>query len=173
MKDNLFLNHNSLLAVMILSVLVIALADYATGCELGFFLFYLIAIAAWRLGPTPAYLIAALSSIVWFLSDVYSQSPHSSVSFAFWNAIIRLLAFLAIGYSIRKIRLLKRPEPSQDRPGQNKTLNGLIPICASCKKIRDGKGHWHRLEHYVEQHTHAHFTHGLCQDCMDKLLKEM
>jgi len=50
-----------------------------------------------------------------------------------------------------------------------KTLRGLLPICASCKKIRDDGGYWQRVESYISQHTNAEFTHGLCPDCLDKL----
>ena len=171
MKDNPFLNRNSILLVIVLSVLVIGFADYATGYELNLLLFYLIAIAAWKVGPASSYLISILSSIVCFLSDIYSFPTYNSGLLAFWNGIIRLLAFLAIVYSISRIRSLKKREISQDRLSQDKTLSGWIPICASCKKIRDEKGHWQRVEEYVEKHTTAHFTHGLCQECVDKLLK--
>ena len=47
-----------------------------------------------------------------------------------------------------------------------KTLRGLLPICASCKKIRDDQGYWQKVELYLAEHTDAEFTHGLCPDCM-------
>ena len=50
-----------------------------------------------------------------------------------------------------------------------KTLRGLIPICASCKKIRDDKGYWSQVEVYVRERSEAEFSHGICPDCM-KLL---
>jgi PAS domain S-box-containing protein len=46
-----------------------------------------------------------------------------------------------------------------------KTLGGLVPICAHCKKIRDDKGYWNQLEKYLGEHTDAKLTHGLCPDC--------
>ena len=49
------------------------------------------------------------------------------------------------------------------------TLNGLLPICASCKKIRDDKGYWNQIESYIESHSEARFSHGLCPDCAEKL----
>ena len=48
-------------------------------------------------------------------------------------------------------------------------LHGLLPICASCKKIRDDEGYWNQLEAYIEEHSEAEFTHGCCPDCMKKL----
>jgi hypothetical protein len=53
-----------------------------------------------------------------------------------------------------------------------KTLSGLLPICSSCKKIRDDKGYWNRLETYIETRTEADFTHGICPDCARKLYPE-
>jgi PAS domain-containing protein len=50
-----------------------------------------------------------------------------------------------------------------------RTLRGLLPICSSCKKIRDAHGRWQRVEDYVESHSEAQFTHGLCDDCVTKL----
>lgn len=49
------------------------------------------------------------------------------------------------------------------------TLQGLLPICASCKKIRDDGGYWHQVEAYVEQHSEAEFSHGLCPECAKSL----
>lgn len=50
-----------------------------------------------------------------------------------------------------------------------KTLQGFIPICASCKKIRDDKGYWSQLENYIETHYDAAFSHSMCPECSDKL----
>lgn len=50
-----------------------------------------------------------------------------------------------------------------------KTLTGLIPICSSCKKIRNDQGYWTQLETYLAQHSDAEFSHGLCLDCVRKL----
>ena len=50
-----------------------------------------------------------------------------------------------------------------------KTLSGLLPICASCKKIRDDKGYWNQMEGYIQQHSDAQFSHGMCPDCAKKM----
>jgi DNA-binding response OmpR family regulator len=50
-----------------------------------------------------------------------------------------------------------------------KLLSGLLPICSACKKIRDDKGYWSQVENYVEEHSEATFTHGLCPDCLKSL----
>ena len=53
------------------------------------------------------------------------------------------------------------------------TLSGLLPICSNCKKIRDDKGYWNRLEAYIQNHSDAEFTHGVCPDCIDELYPEL
>lgn len=50
-----------------------------------------------------------------------------------------------------------------------KTLRGIVPICAWCKKIRDDEGYWSQVEVYVHDHSEADFTHGICPECMKKL----
>ena len=50
-----------------------------------------------------------------------------------------------------------------------KKLSGLLPICASCKSIRDDEGYWQRIEQYISEHSEANFTHGICPECIKKL----
>ena len=60
----------------------------------------------------------------------------------------------------------------QDALAKVKNLSGLLPICASCKKIRDEHGDWHHLEIYIRNHTEADFSHGICPDCRRRLYPE-
>ncbi len=53
-----------------------------------------------------------------------------------------------------------------------KTLSGLLPICASCKKIRDDKGYWSQVEEYLDEHADVKFTHSMCPQCTHKLYPE-
>ena len=53
-----------------------------------------------------------------------------------------------------------------------KTLKGILPICSSCKKIRDDRGSWEIVERYIQKYTDARFTHGLCPDCMETHYKD-
>ncbi len=54
-----------------------------------------------------------------------------------------------------------------------KLLSGLLPICAGCKKIRDDRGYWGQVESYLEKHSEATFTHGLCPDCTKKYFPDL
>ena len=53
-----------------------------------------------------------------------------------------------------------------------KTLRGLVPICAWCKRIRDEEQAWQTIESYVQSHSHAEFTHGICDECYQEHLAE-
>lgn len=53
-----------------------------------------------------------------------------------------------------------------------KTLTGLLPICASCKRVRDDHGYWQRIEAYIEEHSDADFTHSVCPECTNKFFKQ-
>ncbi|RPJ58432.1 MAG: response regulator [Dehalococcoidia bacterium] len=65
--------------------------------------------------------------------------------------------------------LQTRNQELQTALAQVKTLSGLLPICSSCKKIRNDQGYWQQVEIYIAEHSEAEFSHGLCSDCMLKL----
>lgn len=98
---------------------------------------------------------------------------------AWHNALLRdkagqVVATLSSGMDITE---RKRSEAERERLIQElqealskvKTLSGMLPICASCKKIRDDKGYWTQIEAYIRDHSEAEFTHGICPECMKKL----
>ena len=53
------------------------------------------------------------------------------------------------------------------------TLSGFLPICASCKKIRDDKGYWKKIEAYIQEHSEAEFSHSICPECTKKLYSDL
>lgn len=57
--------------------------------------------------------------------------------------------------------------------GKVKTLSGFLPICASCKKIRDDRGYWNQIESYIRDHSEAEFSHGICPGCARDLYPEL
>ncbi len=61
----------------------------------------------------------------------------------------------------------------QEQQQKIKELSGLIPICSSCKKIRDDEGYWHQVEEYIRQHSKAEFTHSLCPSCSKTLYPDL
>lgn len=54
-----------------------------------------------------------------------------------------------------------------------KTLSGLLPICMHCKKIRDDKGYWNKIENFIHEHSEVEFSHGICQECAKKYYPDM
>ncbi len=60
----------------------------------------------------------------------------------------------------------------QQALGEIKVLRGIIPICSSCKKIRDDKGLWNQVEQYLKEHTDSEFSHGICPDCAARMYPE-
>jgi hypothetical protein len=83
--------------------------------------------------------------------------------------------------SIRDITAAKRLEKERERLigelqgaiAQIRTLSGLLPICSSCKKIRDDKGYWNQIETFIRNHSEAEFSHGICPDCARKLYPDL
>ncbi len=61
----------------------------------------------------------------------------------------------------------------QDALSEVKQLSGLLPICASCKKVRDDNGYWNQIELYIKDHSEAEFSHGICPDCAKKLYPDL
>jgi CheY-like chemotaxis protein len=76
----------------------------------------------------------------------------------------------SIRYSIERQKLLTQLENSLK---EVRTLQGLLPMCAWCRQIRDDKGYWKGLETYILEHTNAAFTHGICPKCMKEVHPEL
>jgi len=76
----------------------------------------------------------------------------------------------SLSYAIERWKLFHE---LQDALAKVKTLSGMIPICASCKKIRDDKGYWEEVASYITKHSEALFSHGLCPDCAKKAYEEL
>jgi len=81
------------------------------------------------------------------------------------TAIIR-----TIRYAIERQRLMTELKTALDHVEQ---LQGMLPICSVCKKIRDDKGYWNRIESYISKHWNVIFSHGICPDCAKKLYPDL
>jgi lysyl-tRNA synthetase class I len=57
--------------------------------------------------------------------------------------------------------------------GKVKQLSGFLPICSSCKKIRDDQGYWNQVEQFIQEHSEAEFSHGLCPECAQKIYPDL
>jgi hypothetical protein len=91
----------------------------------------------------------------------------------FYALIVIALGGLIFGlYRLRVWQLIKKEKELQagiqEALASVKTLSGLLPICANCKKIRNDKGYWDQIEGYIQKHSEAQFTHGICPECAEK-----
>lgn len=84
-------------------------------------------------------------------------------------AVIAALVLLSLGLLYARLRQAQKLAEALDRV---QTLKGLLPICASCKKIRDDNGYWTQVEAYVASHSSAEFTHSICPSCFEGLYPE-
>jgi tetratricopeptide (TPR) repeat protein len=95
-------------------------------------------------------------------------------------AVTAGLVLLSLGLVLARYRLKQQSEARlraqaeelQEAIGRVQTLKGLLPICASCKKIRDDNGYWTQVEQYVTAHSAAEFTHSICPSCFEGLYPE-
>ncbi len=124
--------------------------------------------------------IGALSTAVLFLNISFSEIIASVlflIPLNFLGIIIlksnnqtrrhEYLAFSDLKVVIdEKDKAIKDLKMSLD---EVKTLRGFLPICAKCKKIRDDEGYWNKIESYIEKHSEVQFSHGICQECAEKL----
>ena len=69
--------------------------------------------------------------------------------------------------------LAERVNELEEAIASVKTLQGLLPICCYCKKIRDDGNYWHRVESYISGHANVRFSHGICPDCNEKLKADL
>ncbi len=110
------------------------------------------------------------------------QSLERLLNISFVIVIVLALSVLVISsMSVvkEKRRLTERKRAEDEREkliaelqnavAEVKTLSGLLPICSSCKKIRDDQGYWNQIEVYISGHSAAKFSHGLCPECAKKL----
>ena len=165
--------------IAVLGVLVLGLVDWQTGYELNFFVFYFlpITVAAWFLGLGTAVALAVLSALVWSGADTLSGHEYSSYFYAVWNTTIRLVSFLAIGWTVSRMRNAldherESAEALRRALSEVKVLETFLPICAQCKKIRNQQGDWQQLELYIGQHSNTQFSHGYCPDCARKAMED-
>jgi hypothetical protein len=93
-----------------------------------------------------------------------------------WFYTLGASALIFAGWALAQLRVRAMRTREQELKrrvaeelAQVKMLRGMLPVCAWCKKIRDDAGYWGQIESYIEKHTEAEFTHGICPDCREGL----
>ncbi len=83
------------------------------------------------------------------------------------EVLARIETHLALHFL--RVQMEKKNSELQKALDEIKLLRGILPICASCKKIRDDKGYWNQLETYIQKHSDVLFSHGICPECSENL----
>jgi len=104
----------------------------------------------------------------------FSSQFYSSVIYDAGNPV-GLRGFIIDITELKEVENTLRKERNalQKAISELKILKGLIPICSTCKKIRDDKGYWNQIENYIRDHSEAEFSHDICIDCARKLYPEL
>ncbi|TFG68787.1 MAG: hypothetical protein E4H27_07675 [Anaerolineales bacterium] len=146
---------------------IIVAADYLTGRDIRFPVLYVIPVglAAWGNRINFAYTLAILLPITRLSFHVFWPQATFPLS-AIFNALLRIAVLLACAYFLNQAR-----EATNLRKRVS-TLEGILPMCASCKKIMNEKGVYEPVETYISNHSKAEFSHGICPDCIKKLYPE-
>ncbi len=128
----------------------------------------------WVVGSFGAQALVAIGRLIGTLGNPPAMNEFAS------NAPTQVLALVAhmllamlTGYGFILMTVQRTERELQQTLDEVKTLRGLIPICASCKKVRDDRGSWQAIEQYIRARSDAEFTHGVCPDCHRRLYPEI
>jgi hypothetical protein len=148
---------------IVLSCLILAV-DYFTGSIIQFpFMFIVpVGLAAWYNGAPSGLVFAIILPLVrLYFTTIFSVPWGFPVSVA--NAAIRIV--MLVGYALLIAYIAKQ---KKELEREVNILEGILPVCSFCKKIRDDSSVWHPMENYIMARSEASFSHGLCPECMEK-----
>jgi K+-sensing histidine kinase KdpD len=160
--------------------LVVVALDVQTGFQLKLGPFYLLPVllVAWAGGVLQGLVAAILAAAVWRGIDLVWRPAMVSGWVLVFDAFIHLLAFAAVALFVAWARSLVERERKLVRElsevlANVRELEGLLPMCAWCKKVRDDQGYWQQIETYISAHTKADCTHGICPECQAKYMESL
>lgn len=157
-------HQNTLLACwIVLSGLILAI-DFFTGSMIQFpFMFIVpVGLAAWYNGARTGLVFAILLPLIrLYFTTLFAVPWGFSVSVA--NAGIRIV--MLVSYALL-IAYIAKQKKSLER--ELNILEGILPVCSFCKKIRDESSIWHPMENYIMARSEASFSHGLCPECKER-----
>ena len=156
------LKHKNLLLVtcwLVLAVVVMG-ADYASGPRIRFPIAFLLPVmfGAWYSGRVWALVFACVLPVI-RLSFMLQWNGALEIEYEGFNTAIQILVLSALAVFVdRTARLV----------AEVKVLRGILPMCSFCRKIRDKDQQWIPLEKYIDDHSEAQISHGLCPSCYKK-----
>jgi len=136
----------------------------------------LLHIEGWRYFQT-GFVVLFISMIIDITDNFESLNQFIIIGNTKYQAIIEKIFGYPIGIlkwipNLIEIHNRKKEELEKART-EVKTLSGFLPICASCKKIRDDKGYWNQIESYISTHSEADFSHGMCPEGLEKFYPDI
>ncbi len=115
-------------------------------------------------------LVRAIVTWLWGDQSIHLMSvgPYHGLTF-----LIMIMGNIVMMVSLISLNSRRLENDLTSAMNEIKTLRGIIPICANCKKIRDDRGFWQQVESYVRERSDAEFTHSICPDCVEMLYPEL
>lgn len=169
-----------MLALGVLLSLCIGVADYFTGYEAHISVFYWIPLIffTWRTDARIGLALTLVNAGVSLGADLLSAPRLVHSFFPYWNSFEHLIVSDIAVAMLSRIRKLNQDQARliselNSALAQIKTLRGMIPICAWCKKVRGDGGYWNQVEDYVRAHSQADFTHSICPECEKSMKAQM
>ncbi len=152
----------------ILIALLVLLVDFITGKDIYFPILYFlpVGLSAWRGKTKSAYGFAVLLPIV-RLAFHFPWQATESIPLSVINETITMVSLILYVFLVDIIA--KQKDALEKKVNM---LEGILPICASCKKIRNAQGAYEPIEKYITEHSDAQFSHGICQECAARLYPE-
>ena len=121
-----------------------------------------VAIAAWFCRPSYAYFLAIVQPLV-RLGFIWLGHSPGNLDDAIINSGVRVIVLILLAYLISRTA-----RQTRELARRVNLLEGILPICSLCKKIRDERGDWQPVEIYVSNRSEALFSHSLCPDCLKR-----
>lgn len=145
----------------VIAVVVLGL-DYVTGPRIVFPITFVVpvALAAWQGARVQACLLAVVLPLTRFWFSYLLNEDLDSAVFESINTAIRIGMLLMVALLVRRVATKQEALEKEVR-----VLEGMLPVCAYCKKVRDENGQWHPIELYITRHSEATFAKTFCADC--------
>jgi len=123
-------------------------------------------------------IVVAIVASLFTIGPLLHKEPIDEMSKAVLNRCLAVFSLWVACYLGLQKQVLEEKRASILREREKaleevRVLRGFLPICASCKRIRDYQGSWTLLEKYISEHSEAEFSHGLCPDCTKKLFPDL
>ena len=164
--ERLYKNNTKMLCLFTMAI-VLAI-DYLTGRTIRFPIVYVlpVSMAAWREQKRMAYATAIFMPLA-RVGFHFPWNQTESISVALLNAAITVLALMLYAFLVDRIAWQTRGLEKKVR-----VLEGILPVCASCKRIRTERGEYEQIEKYITEHSEASFSHTICPECAKRLYPE-